>query len=179
MNNDMKARKEAFVTGHEGSDHPWEILWVCSSVLWGCWLYAELALALLVVGTSTSTSNSNSSANNNKHYDKHYAFLLEAIAVWFPMILAQTKFLYPHGSVVLVGQILAAGLLSKMRTRRRMRSRATSRTKIKTNTTNEEEESSSSPSFATLSSFFASGFRSWDVAVAKDGCFETRWLNHW
>ena len=37
----MKSRKEAFVTGHGGSKHPWEVLWVCSSLLWGCWLFAE------------------------------------------------------------------------------------------------------------------------------------------
>ncbi len=99
-NNEMKLRKEAFVTGHEGSEYPWEVLWVCSSVLWGCWLYAELTLLFRNEDKRGSLSR----------------FLIEALLVWFPVIVAQSNYLYPMGSLLMLAEaIIAAALLCTRR----------------------------------------------------------------
>jgi phosphatidylinositol glycan class W len=78
----LKEQKEAFVTGHEGTT-PWEVLLVCFSAPIGLACYQQLAVK--------------GSANNS-------AIALEALLVWFPMVLCQTKFLYPWGVILLVLQ---------------------------------------------------------------------------
>jgi len=99
---DLKSRKEAFVTGHEGSNHPWEVLWVCSSVLWGCWLYAEVALAML---------------RSNRKSGLVLSFVAEAAIIWLPVILSQTNFLYPFGSFLMVERFCLASILCWRRLR--------------------------------------------------------------
>lgn len=108
MQDDLKARKEAFVTGHEGSPHPWEVLWVCSSVLWGSWLYAEFCLRITMPKSSPAV-----------------LLAAEALLLWFPIILAQTHYLYPYASLAMVGQILIAGILWTRRRRTNNRNRET------------------------------------------------------
>lgn len=84
-----KEQKEAFVTGHDGTT-PWEVLLVCLSAPIGVACYQQVARG-----------------NNN--------ILLEALLVWFPMVLCQTNFLYPYGVGILTIQstIVLRGLLQK------------------------------------------------------------------
>jgi phosphatidylinositol glycan class W len=90
----IKAQKEAFVSGHEGTT-PWEVLLVCLS--------APVSLACLELIPNTN--------------DKRFSLLIEAVMVWFPMVLCQTKFLYPYGVGVLGIQTLLVLLSWARRTR--------------------------------------------------------------
>lgn len=78
----LKGQKEAFVTGHDGTT-PWEVLLVCLSAPIGLACYQQLA--------DTRSSSSTTVA-------------VEAFLVWFPMVLCQTKFLYPWGVILLALQ---------------------------------------------------------------------------
>lgn len=95
---DLKSRKEAFVSGHKGSPHPWEVLWVCSSAIWGCWLYAEIVLS-----------------RTSKKATKFQTIHAEVLLVWLPVILAQTDYLYPYASLWMVGQIAASVVFFRKR----------------------------------------------------------------
>ena len=97
----MKSRKEAFVTGHGGSNHPWEVLWVCSSLLWGCWLFAEWRL----LQTKRQT----------KEPSLLRQLIVEISIISFPTILSQTNYLYPYATWIMLAQILASGILSYRR----------------------------------------------------------------
>jgi len=133
----MKLRKEAFVTGHDGSKHPFEIIWVCSSVVWGCWLYLEVTVLLLdlttntIPNTTTSLSSSSSSSSPSSQQQRQQQqrittivfFLLEAFLIWFPMVLAQTNYLYPYGTLVMISQLSVAAIFAMVRTTRRNRRR--------------------------------------------------------
>eukprot|EP00751_Fragilariopsis_kerguelensis_P040341 CAMPEP_0171018514 /NCGR_PEP_ID=MMETSP0736-20130129/28384_1 /TAXON_ID=186038 /ORGANISM="Fragilariopsis kerguelensis, Strain L26-C5" /LENGTH=101 /DNA_ID=CAMNT_0011455177 /DNA_START=71 /DNA_END=372 /DNA_ORIENTATION=+ len=46
-------------------------------------------------------------------------FLLEAFLIWFPMVLAQTNYLYPYGTLVMISQLSVASILAMVRTTRR------------------------------------------------------------
>ena len=77
-----KEQKEAFVTSHEGTTS-WEVLLVCLSAPMGLACYRHL---VRLIQPTTKTSQ----------------ILLEALLVWFPMVLCQTNFLYPWGVSLLV-----------------------------------------------------------------------------
>jgi phosphatidylinositol glycan class W len=88
----IKQQKEAFVTGHEGTT-PWEVLLVCLS--------APIGLACCqLVGVKTN---------------QYQSFLVEALIMWFPMILCQSNYLYPWGVLLLSiqGGVLVLLLLQK------------------------------------------------------------------
>ncbi len=81
----VKEQKEAFVTGHDGTT-PWEVLGVCLS--------APVSLACY--------------QSFEKHFgpvNKATGILLEALLVWFPMVLCQTNYLYPYGVIVMILQV--------------------------------------------------------------------------
>ncbi|CAJ1944237.1 unnamed protein product [Cylindrotheca closterium] len=88
-----KEQKEAFVTGHEGTT-PWEVLLVCLSAPIGVACYQQIMMMYL---GSRGTDKGNG-------LSRIQAILLEAILVWFPMVLCQTKFLYPYGVAFLTIQ---------------------------------------------------------------------------
>jgi glucosaminylphosphatidylinositol acyltransferase len=78
----LREQKEAFVTGHEGGT-PWEVLLVCLSA----------PIGLSCVRSVTATIRPTSPWAH---------VVLEAMAVWFPMVLCQTNYLYPYGVGLLV-----------------------------------------------------------------------------
>eukprot|EP00980_Cylindrotheca_fusiformis_P005882 scaffold1233_cov111-Cylindrotheca_fusiformis.AAC.8 len=92
----LKEQKEAFVTGHEGTT-PEEVLLVCLAAPIGIVYYQHLLLT-----------------------DRHSLptkLAVEAFMLWFPMVLCQTKYLYPWGIALLVLQcsvvaIVRFGMLS-------------------------------------------------------------------
>ncbi|KAL3929758.1 MAG: hypothetical protein SGBAC_012071 [Bacillariaceae sp.] len=98
-----KEQKEAFVTGHQGTT-PWEVLLVCLSAPIGVACYQQI---MMYRGKSKDLNASMTS--------RIQAVLLEAILVWFPMVLCQTKFLYAYGVACLAIQscILLALRLTK------------------------------------------------------------------
>ncbi|OEU06671.1 hypothetical protein FRACYDRAFT_200559 [Fragilariopsis cylindrus CCMP1102] len=107
----MKLRKEEFVTGHDGSNSPFEIIWICSSIIWSCWCYMEL---LLLLG-NRSCGKSSSSLSSFRLCRR---ILLESIIIWFPMVLVQTNYLYPYGCILMIFQIILASILTFRRRRR-------------------------------------------------------------
>lgn len=99
-----KEQKEAFVTGHQGTT-PWEVLLVCLSAPIGVACYQQIMMYRGKVKDINSSMTS-----------RIQAILLEAILVWFPMVLCQTKFLYPYGVACLTIQsciVLALRLTKK------------------------------------------------------------------
>ena len=102
---DMKFRKEEFVTGHTGSEHPFEVLWICTSIVWGGWFYLEL---FLYVGRHRP----------NYVSSKLVRLVIEALVIWLPMIVAQTRYLYPYGSWLMLGELILASVLGYQRTKR-------------------------------------------------------------
>jgi phosphatidylinositol glycan class W len=103
----LKADKEAFVTGHDGTT-PWEILLVCLSVVTSSAMYGEAAAAAAAV------------EKQERKQQRHSILLLivvEAIGVWFPLVLTQTTFLYPWGIIVMGLQLAVAFGLRRRRLR--------------------------------------------------------------
>mmetsp|Transcript_12642 Transcript_12642/g.30190 ORF Transcript_12642/g.30190 Transcript_12642/m.30190 type:complete len:514 (+) Transcript_12642:85-1626(+) len=92
-----KEQKEAFVTGHEGTT-PWEVLLVCLSAPIGVACYQQLMIY------NNAGSRGKVEDNNSIMSSRIQSILLEAILVWFPMVLCQTKFLYPYGVAFLTIQ---------------------------------------------------------------------------
>lgn len=91
-----KEDKEAFVSGHEGTT-PIEVLLVSAS--------APIGLACHAVILTTTKSKWIWKSDGGTA-GKVKTFLLEALVVWFPMILCQTNFLYPFGVGLLFCQCL-------------------------------------------------------------------------
>jgi phosphatidylinositol glycan class W len=85
ININIKEQKEAFVTGHDGTT-PWEIVWVS--------LAGPLGVALCQYLCRNIKS-------------KPQQVVIEAVVLWFPMILSQSNFLYPWASGILVLQGIA------------------------------------------------------------------------
>ncbi|KAG7355668.1 GWT1 glycosylphosphatidylinositol-anchored wall transfer protein [Nitzschia inconspicua] len=90
----IKALKEASVTGHSGSSHPWEVLWVCTSAVTGCAMYNSIRLLQRQQQKRTTQNHSITGGT----------VLLEAVVVWFPMILAQSEYLYPYATIIMIVQ---------------------------------------------------------------------------
>ncbi|KAL3919502.1 MAG: hypothetical protein SGILL_003722 [Bacillariaceae sp.] len=109
----IKAMKEAAVTGHQGSSHPWEVLLVCASVVTGCAVY-NVALAVLQTKSQI------------------LKMLLEAVLLWFPMVLAQSDFLYPYATCVMVIQVV----LAVIKMQRHKRQKANRQSKLQTASNN-------------------------------------------
>ena len=83
----LKEQKEAFVTGHNGTTSL-EILVVCLSAPIS--LACHQAVEKVVRPRRRST----------------LSILLEALLVWFPMVLCQTNYLYPYGVMIMMLQIV-------------------------------------------------------------------------
>jgi glucosaminylphosphatidylinositol acyltransferase len=79
----LKEQKEAFVTGHDGTT-AWEVLLVCLSAPLGLAFFQSLPSSL----KQTSWG----------------CIFLEALSLWFPMVLCQTNLLYPWGIGILAVQ---------------------------------------------------------------------------
>ena len=92
----LKEQKEAFVSGHEGTT-PAEILIVCLSGVAGYWLYSVWPNNAIRPLTT------------------------EASLFWLPMVLVQSRFLYPWGVLYLVVEVVAAAILEVQRTRTKKR----------------------------------------------------------
>jgi phosphatidylinositol glycan class W len=90
----MKALKEAAVTGHDGSSHPWEVLWVCTSAVTGCAMYNTAVTIVQQVFYPT------------QNVPTTWRVMLEASLLWFPMVLAQSEFLYPYATCVIALQLV-------------------------------------------------------------------------
>jgi glucosaminylphosphatidylinositol acyltransferase len=86
----VKALKEQLVTGHAGSSHPWEVLWVCASAVTGCGMYNISVLGLQRLC--------------RKPVSTLWSVILEALMIWLPMILAQSEYLYPYATWIMMGQ---------------------------------------------------------------------------
>ena len=81
----LKKQKEAFVTGLDGTT-PQELLLICSSPAIGLWLFQYFP-----TGSSQWKS-----------------ILAEAVTFWIPMILCQTKYLFPWGAAYLATEVFVA-----------------------------------------------------------------------
>lgn len=101
LNSSIKEKKEAFVSGHEGSN-PWEVLLVCSSAPIGIYLFLELIALLGSISPSGKVSVS-------------VAIALEMTVLLIPMVLCQTNLLYPFGIALLVFELVVATVLSMIR----------------------------------------------------------------
>jgi phosphatidylinositol glycan class W len=88
----IKSLKEASVTGHEGSSHPWEVLWVCCSAVSGCGAYNYVTLRYKVWSGRTLPFVIKN--------------LIQACLIWIPMILAQSEYLYPYGTCLILMQMI-------------------------------------------------------------------------
>lgn len=97
----IKEQKEAFVTGHTGSN-PLEVLLVSSSAPIGLYLFLELTALF----QSMSPSGEVSSA---------FLIFLEGFIILMPMVLCQTVILYPYGTTILVWELILATLLNRIR----------------------------------------------------------------
>jgi phosphatidylinositol glycan class W len=98
----IKEQKEAFVTGHTGSN-PLEVLLVCSSAPIGLYLFLELRALLQSISPSRELS-------------LPLIIFLEAFLIVVPMALCQTILLYPYGTTILGWELILATLLSRIRT---------------------------------------------------------------
>lgn len=96
----LKEEKEAFVTGHIGTT-PWEVLLVCLSVPIGLACYGQLVVGMTKTTTTTTTTL----------VQRWKKILLEAMSIWFPIVLCQTVYLYPYGVGLLVLQTILAALV--------------------------------------------------------------------
>lgn len=111
----LKAAKEAFVTGHDGST-PLEVLLVCMAVVSGSALYDQAATAwwsAMYLSAKPCSGNKPSSAppppppQQQQQQLDLILIAMEAVFVWFPMVLTQTNYLYPWGVAIMVVQITA------------------------------------------------------------------------
>jgi len=94
----LKEQKEAFVTGHSGTNIS-EVLLVCIAAPVGLFLYHELRNYL---------ERRNSSA---KHVSLGMKLGLETVTILLPMTICQTIFLYPVGISILFLELLLAFIL--------------------------------------------------------------------
>lgn len=101
MASTIKSLKEASVTGHSGSSHPWEVLWVCSSAVTGCAVYNVVVVRIIESNKESQQQRLSSTSWSS--------VILEALLVWFPMILAQSEYLYPYATAAMIVQVFVAG----------------------------------------------------------------------
>lgn len=92
-NSAIKEQKEAFVTGHSGTTIR-EIFLICSSSPAGVGFYF---LLLHISGTAVFSK---------RRYKMLGQIVLEFLVILIPMIVGQTKFLYPFGRTLLLGEII-------------------------------------------------------------------------
>jgi phosphatidylinositol glycan class W len=87
----LKEQKEAFVTGHEGTT-PLEVFLVCLSAPIGFAFYQSIMTMMTMPRFGFSSVK------------RWQSILLEALVIWFPMVLCQTNFLYPWAVLILILQ---------------------------------------------------------------------------
>mmetsp|Transcript_19467 Transcript_19467/g.28679 ORF Transcript_19467/g.28679 Transcript_19467/m.28679 type:complete len:490 (+) Transcript_19467:121-1590(+) len=89
----LKDAKEAFVSGHKGTN-PLEILLVCSSAPIGIFLFQEVRAAM------SATRRRDEMLNKSA-----MLILLESTTILLPMAICQTVLLHPYGVVLLIAEV--------------------------------------------------------------------------
>jgi phosphatidylinositol glycan class W len=103
----IKERKEAFVTGHSGTTIS-EIILICASSPAGIGFYF---LLLHIICSSSTATNTNTTVFFKRRFKILGPIVLEFLVILLPMIVGQTKFLYPFGITILLGELLSTVLL--------------------------------------------------------------------